>query len=353
MSDKSWLRNFIIIDISFLVIMGLIVYLWDPYNYYRIKDGRLKYVASVYIDAGIIRNADYDAAMIGSSVSQNFDVQEFRNKVGINLVKVNTGGITLEQRDLFYKTIEEQGKADTYYIEVAISAFNNEEDILDDTPIYLYDENKWNDYKYLFGYETWLRGMPVSLAYACLDMFDIQIDTMHNLENVDYVGDWYYRKSVGKEIFMNNYFSGSGSISRQEYQGMYERMIDNVDKKLTSIIDEGNKYIFYFPPYSAVLWSDAESSGYCEVWYQVKKYIIQKLCKYSNVEVYDFQNTEEICNLEHYRDVTHYGKELNDWMVDCFASGENKVDVENVDENMEVLRKLVEKFREENKEWLK
>lgn len=353
MSNKSWVRKLIIISLGLLVIMGLIVYLWDPYNYYRIKDGRLKYVASVYIDAGIIRNAEYDSAMIGSSVSQNFDVQEFRDKVGINLVKINTGGISLEQRDLFYQALEDAGKTDTYYIEVAISTFNAEEDLLEDTPVYLYDENKWNDYKYLFGYDTWLRGMPISFAFAGLDIAGIEMDTMHNLESVDYVGDWYYRNKVGKEVFMNNYLSGSGSISKQEHQGMYERMIDNVDRKLTTVIDEDNKYIFYFPPYSAALWSDAESAGYAEIWYEVKKHIVQRLVEYPNVEVYDFQYTEKICNLEHYRDVTHYGKELNDWMVDCFASGKNRVDLDNIDENIETLRKLITEFREENREWLK
>lgn len=353
MSDKNWVKRWVILSLSVLLVMGLLVYLWDPYNYYRMKDDRLKYVASAYIDAGIIRNADYDAAMIGSSVSQNFDVQMFRDKMDINLVKINTGGITLEQRDLFYQALEDAGKTNTYYVEVAISAFNAEDDLLEDTPAYLYDHNKWNDYKYLYGYETWLRGMPISLAYSGLDLAGVKIKTMHNLENVDYVGDWYYRKPVGKDVFLKSYLSGSGSISKQEHQGMYERMIANVDKKLTTIIDEDNVYVFYFPPYSAALWSDAESSGYASIWYQVKKYIMQQLVEYPNVEVYDFQYTEEICNLEHYRDVTHYGKELNDWMVGCFATGEYRVNRSCIDKNVNALEQLIVKFREDNRDWIK
>ena len=353
MSDKNWVKRFLMNSLCVLLAMGTLVYLWDPYTYYRIVDGRLKYVASAYIDAGIIRNAEYDVAMIGSSVSQNFDVQMFREQVGGNLVKINTGGISLEQRDLFYEALELAGKTDTYYIEVAISAFNNGDDLLEDTPTYLYDDNQWNDYRYLYGYETWLRGIPISFAYSALALVNIEIDTMHNLKNVDYVGDWYYRNAVGKEVFLNNYFSGSGRISKQKHEGMYERMIENVDKKLTTIIDESNNYIFYFPPYSAAFWSDAESAGYAEIWYEVKEYIIRKLLEYSNVEVYDFQYTDEISNLEHYRDVTHYGKELNDWMIECFASGENRVEAQSLKDNIKRLKDLVRVFRKENEEWIK
>lgn len=354
MSGKQWLIRVLVITLTILIMLGGIVYLWDPYNYYRINDGKLKYVASAYIDAGIIRNAEYDAAMIGSSVSQNFDVQRFRDKMGIELVKVNTGGISLEQRDLFYQALERENKADIYFIEVAISTFNAPDDKLEDTPVYLYDDCVWNDYKYLYGYETWMRGMPVSMAYFGMELLGIKTGTMHNLESVDNVGDWYYRKKVGKTIFLNNYLAGSGSISKQSVDGMYERMINNVDKKLTTIIKEDNQYVFYFPPYSAALWSDAESAGYAEIWYDVKQYCIEKLLDYPNVEVYDFQYTDEICNLENYRDVTHYGKSLNDWMTDCFASGEWRITAySDIERNIERLKTLVMDFRSDNCDWIK
>ena len=41
-------------------------------------------------------------------------------------------------------------KTDKYYIEVSLSSFNAEDDSLDDTPVYLYDDNIWNDVEYVF-----------------------------------------------------------------------------------------------------------------------------------------------------------------------------------------------------------
>lgn len=352
MSDKKFTVSTIILSAVILLCMGIFIYVWDPCNYYRIKDNRLKYVASAYIDAGIIRNAEYDTAIIGSSMSQNFDMQLFRDKLNINPVKINTGGITLEQRDLFYDAVENTNKADYYYIEIALTKFNEDMDTLEDTPVYMYDDNQWNDFKYLFGYETWLRAVPISLAYAGLDALNLKIKTMHNLENVDYVGDWYYRSETGSEIVKSKYLSGVDAVSVQNLDGMYERMMENVDAKLTTIIEEDNKYVFYFPPYSALFWHDSDKRGCADIYYAVKEHILEILLRYPNVKVFDFQYAPFICDLDHYKDTTHYNKDINDFMVDCFANSTYIVTEMNYKEGISELKRLVDSFKNSNTDWL-
>jgi len=333
-----------------LILMALIVYIWDPYNYYRIKNNQLKYTASSYINAGIIKNADYDTAIIGSSVSQNFDMSVFRRLLGFNPVKINTGGISLEQRDLFYNALEAEGRTDRYFIEISVSKFNSEPDDLKDTPVYLYDDSTLNDYKYWYGYETWYRAIPVSGAFGVLKTLGINIKSMHNLESVDNVGDWYNRKKVGRDIILKDYLSGNADISEQNTEGMQDRMFKNIDEHLTSVIDEDNEYIFYFPPYSALYWAKPEKNGYDEIWYQAEQYMMEKLLEYPNVKVYFFQADECTRNLDNYKDVTHYGKNLNDYMVECFANGTDQVHKGEEARAIESLRESVKIFKENNKE---
>lgn len=352
MSDKKFTICTITLTVAILLCMGIFIYIWDPCNYYRIEDNRLKYVASAYIDAGIIRNAEYDTAIIGSSMSQNFDMQLFRDKLGVNPVKINTGGITLEQRDLFYNAIEHTNKADNYYIEIALSKFNEDTDPLDDTPVYMYDDDQWNDFKYLYGYETWLRSVPISLAYAGLDTLGIEIKTAHNLESVDYVGEWYYRSKAGSDIVKKKYSSGIDAVSAQDTDGMYERMIKNVDDKLTTVIDENNSYVFYFPPYSALFWYDADKKGYVDVYYVVKEHILEILLEYPNVRVFDFQYAPFICDLDNYKDTTHYSKNVSDFMVNCFENQEYMATKENYEEGLNELKRHVESFLDDNADWL-
>lgn len=351
MSSKKFFTRTLVLITGILIAMGLFIFIWDPCNYYRIVDNKLKYVASAYITAGVIRNADYDAVIIGSSLSQNFNPQLFRDLLGENVLKANTGGISLEQRNLFYRAAEQNGKADKYYIEILLSSFNSEDDPLDDTPVYLYDENILNDYQYLYGYDTWLRAVPISLAYKILDICNINISTMDNLQSVDNIGIWYNRYQVGADVVEQKYFSNMDAVSAQNLDGMYERMIENVDKKLTSVIDSDNSYVFYFPPYSALFWADSENKGYYDQYLAVKEYIILKLCEYPNVEVYDFQYADCILDLNNYRDTTHYSREINDWMVECFASGKYRVEREDLTSNITILKQLVESFQESHKDW--
>ena len=37
---------------------------------------------------------------------------------------------------------------------------------MDRFPDYLMDDNPWNDYRYLLGYETWMRFIPIDIALS-------------------------------------------------------------------------------------------------------------------------------------------------------------------------------------------
>ena len=340
--------------LALLVLMALAVYFWDPYNYYRLQGDRLKYVASSYIDAGIIRNADYDSVIIGSSMSQNFNPETFRKKLDADPVKLCTGGLTLEQRDLFYKTVRrEHPDVRRFFIEIQLSTFNAGDDDMSDTPLYLYDDDPWNDYRYLLGYETWTRGMLVSLLYAGAEAFGIEMDTMHNLESVDNVGDWYTRYKLGRDQVINKYRKNIDAVSYQETDGMYERMCENADRKLCSVIEDGNEYVFYFPPYSALFWYKAQQSGYDLCYYEVKEHILKQLSGYENVSVYDFQSDPLTNDLDNYRDTSHYGRHISEYMTECFSTGEHKVASSDFERLKAGHEELLTSFKEENKDWLR
>ena len=358
MTEKKFIQKVISAVIVTLIIMGILVYLWDPYGYYRIRDNRIMYVASAYIDAGIIKNADYDSAIIGSSMSQNFNPETFRRCLGINPVKICTGGLTLEQRDLFYETLERSRKKrmlkkGRYFVEIGLSGFNSEDDDMSDTPLYLYDDNTLNDYRYLLGYETWMRAMPVSAGYALAEKLDIDMDTRHNIESIDNVGDWYTRYELGRDRVIKKYKNKIDAIAYQNTEGMYERMCENVDKKLTGIIDDGNEYVMYFPPYSVLFWCYAKEAGYADVYLSVKQHILDVLSQYDNVRVYDFQSADFITDLDNYRDSSHYGRHISELMAECFAGDNYLTDEKKAPASAAKLKEMMSEFEKENESWMK
>jgi len=175
---------------------------------------------------------------------------------------------------------------------------------------------------------------------------------MHNLENVDYVGEWYYRRTLGMENVINDYYSKGGVISTQAIDHIDERMASNINTKLLTILNADNDYVFFFPPYSILFWYDAYSKGYGEAFLKAKQAIVDAFASYPNVEIYDFQATDYVMDLDNYVDGVHYRKEMNDLMVECFADGHYKTNSDLCKKNKEKLEIMVENFMLHNSEWL-
>ena len=73
--------------------------------------------------------------------------------------------------------------------------------------------------------------------------------------------------------------------------------------------------------------------------------IMGSLFDHDNVRVFFFQNDPElVCDLNRYVDYTHYDREVNLYMTECFASGEKEVTADTYQKELEELRELVNQF---------
>ena len=71
------------------------------------------------------------------------------------------------------------------------------------------------------------------------------------------------------------------------------------------------------------------------------RYMSERLLEYDNVEIFFFQNQEEIiCNLNNYADYTHYHGRVCRYMVECFENGQCRVTLDNLEEELEKLYRL-------------
>ena len=73
MNSRIWITLFFCVSCLIFLGMALFTYCYDPYSYYRINDEQLKVSSLPLSNPGIVRNADYDTVIVGSSVMQNFD----------------------------------------------------------------------------------------------------------------------------------------------------------------------------------------------------------------------------------------------------------------------------------------
>ena len=71
------------------------------------------------------------------------------------------------------------------------------------------------------------------------------------------------------------------------------------------------------------------------------------LVHYENVEIYYYQNDEEIvCNLDHYMDMIHYSPEINQEMLERMAANAGRITADNMESEIENMRQLAERISE-------
>lgn len=321
-----------------------ISYIIDPFFQFRVHDNAYM-LNERFVAGGLIKNYDYDTLILGSSMTQNFDMNLFRNSLGVKPLHIGLGGATSQEitelMTLAYKT----GKAEHYYVCVDWSAFTTfpaESNI----PPYLLKNDFLSKIQYLLSYEPWFRYMPTDLGLLLIDCMDVELPLKFKYSrSIDKLGNWELDYTFGEDVVLENYKTARFAVSEVDTENLYNRMKNNIDEYLREFNFEKGDHIFFFPPYSSLYWCDTQNNGYYDDYLQAKEYFIEKASAYG-AQIYDFQCAEFTTHLDNYKDTTHYKAEINDWMVDCFASKDYLVTNDNVNLLQEKLQNNTITFRQ-------
>ncbi|MEI3100640.1 MAG: hypothetical protein V8T45_02065 [Oscillospiraceae bacterium] len=338
LTSAQWLRRFLALALAVLAVLAVLVYIIDPYYNYRAYDHKYK-LDKIFSVPGVVKNYDYDAIVIGSSMTQNFDMDSFRQELGQNPIKATLGGITGKEISALFKLAQDSGHAQTYYICIdnsVLSADSQEQRF----PDYLMDFSLLNDYKYFWGYEAWMRFIPLNLGLLAADSLGIELpQRFSEARSIDLMGDWAYRYEFSADRVLSIYSeSDNGAAINVDMAGISENALDNCEVFVDSLDLSRGDIVFFFPPYSSLLWYKMEKEGSLESTMELKRHFMELVDGYDNVKVYDFQGAEFTSNLDNYMDLSHYSPEINDFMVSCFASGDDPADSSTLAETERQIR---------------
>lgn len=355
MSEKKFLLSFFALSLAVLLVMSLVVFWYDPYVYYRMPEDRLIINNYRFINPGIAKNAEYDAAVVGSSMTQNFDMPLMREELGVDPVKLSVGGMSVEGMRLTVDLLKKEGKAKTVFVCLDLPSMNKEGDDLKTYATYLYDDDVLNDVKYLCGYETWMRLLPVNAGFSVLDAVGYEIPRFYATRDIDRIAEWHEDAKYGKEYLISDYRKSAANCTKTSdtTEEIVARMQKNVDAVL-ELFDcaEFEECVVFLPPYSQIFWERVSQTGEMEAYLSVRKYILSAVSEYGNMKLFDFQAIAETADLDNYKDYTHYSKDINDLMVHAFASGEALVHEADLPTFNDALLSRYETFRAQNGEWL-
>lgn len=340
---KNWIISFFCGVLGVLMSLCVVAYIVDPFFQFRAKDNSYM-LSGQFVSAGLVKNYDYDTFIIGSSMTQNFDMDLFREKLDANPLHIGLGRITSNEELELLELAYARENVDRYYICADMYMFT-EEPTESKNPQYLLKNDFLSRCRYLLSYEVWARYIPIDIGFMILDHLGVSLPQKYQeAKSIDKLENFSLDYTFSEEIVLSNYAGGAYGVSKVDAENLYETMKEQIDRYVSCLDFEKGEYTFFFPPYSALYWCDTQADGTFEAYMQAKKYFVQKLTE-CGAMVYDFQSADVIVDLNNYKDITHYSPEINDWMVECFANQECIITVESCDEFQAELERRLEEFR--------
>ncbi len=340
---KKWFRLFLLLQTGVLLFLALLVVIIDPYFHYHKPLPFLSYrlYEERYVNDGISRHFDYNAIITGTSMTQNFKTSEFDRLFGVQSVKEPFSGAGFEElsqnldRALMYNK-----DCKTVLFCVDYNGLNREHDWTqyEDFPLYLYDNNPFNDVSYVFNkgilYRGCLNNLFQTLSGKSSTTFD-EYSAWNSAYGFRYITENYSIKETVEPM--------AEGLSDEER----ERITDNFKKNLFPVLEKYPDTTFYlfYSPYSILYWDLLYRDGRLNAQLEAEQMVTEMLLSYDNVRLFCFfENTELVCNLDNYRDKEHYIGTVNSYILEQMAQGNFEITKENQAEHMEFMRQFYGTF---------
>lgn len=317
--------------VSLITVATLNIYI-DPYFHYHAPNKKFIYQVNDerYQNDGMMRNLNYDAMIIGSSMVKNFKTSEFDSLFNVKSIKVPfSSGSYKEINDNINKAIKYN--KDLKYVVRAVDYnffYTNKDLISYDTsyyPTYLYNENLFDDVNYVLNKSIFFDvTLPTLSTYRKNNKFIINFDEYDNFNNLFVFG----KESVLSKYKREKLVKKEQSPSEKEIKEFKENI--NVNLVDIAIKNPNIQFYYFFPPYSILWWDNIHQNNTIDKHFFAEKMVIESLMKCSNVHLYTFTNEFDIVTkLDNYMDLIHYNEDINSYILASMKSNKNLITKSN------------------------
>lgn len=336
---KSFFKRILII----MCIIAAFVILIDPFFHYHKPWFGLKAVLTdkEYQCIGTLRTFDYDSLIVGSSVAENYYNGWFNEGFDCNAIKaIRSYGATADLCYLLDAAYENHELKYVFYSmdTASLAADPTPTYELTGCPMYLYNKNIFDDVEYLFNKGVLFEKIPYMAANTFIGDYD---------ENDSY--NWAQWKEFNQDMALGLYIR-TARIAPMKEKNYYQDMLDANIELVTAQIEAhpDTQYKIFFPAYSMLWWDNLYRSGDLEAYLYNMEQTMGALLQYENVEMFYFQDEEEIItNLENYMDTLHFSPEINKYMANQIIEGNDPVTLANYKETIAGMRTLAYRITEE------
>lgn len=313
------------------------VYAVDPFFVYHAPLDNFPYVIDNQSaqNPGMARHMEYDAFLTGSSMTFNFDMDNFEREMGLNTLKLSYAGAYPHDEALIMDVVFERDDVQAAFLSIEIPTLTGDvSETKYPVPWYLRDKNPFNDAPYLLSKDVLLQYVmkpvvhpektPLNMVYA---------DTWRT-------DDWY-----GTDRVMEGIVLSEKRTDKTDAQTLLALAGPNLETNFLPYIENNPDTTFYlfYPAYSMLYWYNLERENRLDATLEEIRYVTNRFLEYENVRVFCFaDDTDYITNLDNYGDYTHHKPDYNRYMVSCFADGTHELkNAADLEEALERLHTLV------------
>lgn len=317
-------KGLIVLILALLPGVFVVVRL-DPYMFLGLQPKPYIYIQNERFQIpGMARHEDYEIAVLGTSMIENFSDSYLSEKLGATALRlpINASYITEQIKILDIAKKYRDVKTVLWAIDYRtidihagdIYSKNNAE-----FPDYMYDENPLNDWRYIINHNNFYWALKQYLMRKTgVNPFNYMITDRETLNT------WTWR-GTNRTLLVQDYkdlYEGRKSLYDKINDLPVETVKNTVDQTLIKAIEHypDIEFKLFFAPKSILWYKLLDQRGILEKKLEALIYVVDRVSAYPNVEVYNFQNVSEITeNLDLYLDITHFNKTGNYYMADAIA----------------------------------
>ncbi len=341
-SDKKWCITFLSLILCAMAALSIVTIIVDPFFHYHAPLSSMEYPLNHerqrYLNDGILKNFDYDAVLVGSSMTENFKASQLNELFDVNSVKVCYDGATYyEVKNSIQTAIRHQPDLQMVVLSADLLRLYDTKDMLrydlSAYPSYLYDYNFFNDVEYLLNKDILLEDVYVAVRYTMAGKKTTNFDEYSNISQY-----CTYSSETVK--------AGYERLPKQDPDP--ESMVSeaaNIEENITqNVVDLAKQnphiqfYVFY-PPYSIYYWDDMNQRGLIDWQFDNLTYATELMLACDNIHLFSFYDQYEItCNLDNYKDFVHYSPAINEFILESMAADKHRLTKDNYQKRLQDAR---------------
>jgi len=318
-------------------------------------------------NAGLINSYEFDSAILGNSMAENFSAAEAGQVLGGKFVNLSMAGSLFSERQIVLEHLFRKKHIKKMIISLDHLPFVRTKQYSQDLPperfAFLYNPNPLDDFRLYFDLRL-LRCWNFSQKNACWE----EIPGTARVKALEELYQWfpYYVKAFGGakawcgwsrqsppfKAFLEEIIRVAAVVERGKKDVWTEQFSAECRNNSRSAFathllpvlqaQPETQFLLFFPPYSR-LWYAMQEQHYVSYYKSYQLFIedvVRAAGNLPNVRIFGFDSQDFTADIANYKDQSHYHKDINAKLLRLMAEGRGLLTSENIDAYLQEIAGL-------------